>query len=88
MDELVERKLGLDELVEAEMRAEKPKRVSHAKRLQRVRDFQAKDIAALENLVETLLGHLERAIQPDVTDNDRDRYRRMANDIRGHLNNE
>jgi len=33
-----------------------------------------KDIAALERLVATLLTHLERAIEPAVTDQDRARF--------------
>jgi hypothetical protein len=66
----------------------KPKRRSGYER-QKIRNaFLIKDVAALENLVETLLGHLERAIHPDITDNDRNRYRHMVLNIRATLNNE
>ena len=50
--------------------------------------FLTKDVAALENLAGTLLNHLERAIQPDITDHDRNRYRQMVLNIRATLNNE
>jgi hypothetical protein len=45
----------------------------------------AKDVDALEGLVGTLLNQFERAIRPDITDQDRIRYRHMIADIRGHL---
>jgi hypothetical protein len=41
------------------------------------RAYLYKDIAALERRVATLLTHLERAIEPAVTDLDRARFRRF-----------
>jgi hypothetical protein len=38
------------------------------------RGYLYKDIAALERRVATLLTHLERAIEPAVTDHDRARF--------------
>jgi hypothetical protein len=43
----------------------------------------AADIAALERLVSTLLSHLERATQPDFTD--QIRYRAMISEVHGAL---
>jgi C4-type Zn-finger protein len=48
-------------------------------------DDLAKDVTALEGLVERLLNHLDRAARFDMTDQDRERIIRMVNDIRGHL---
>jgi hypothetical protein len=64
---------------------EKPKRLSHAKRLKRHIEYLDKDVVALERHVGTLLNHLERAIAAVVTDQERDRYRSMINEIRGAL---
>lgn len=48
-------------------------------------DDLAKDVTALEGLVERLLNRLDRAARIDMTDQDRERIIRMVNDIRGHL---
>jgi hypothetical protein len=77
------RRYIMDALIEPAI--EKPKRITGYGRMRRRVDFLAKDVTALEGLVETLLKYLERAIGPDLTDQDRDRYRRMMNDIRAHL---
>jgi hypothetical protein len=50
-------------------------------------DLSGEDVAALEGIVERLLNHLDRAARIDMTDEDRNRYRRMVADIRGHLAN-
>jgi hypothetical protein len=64
---------------------EKPRRRTGYERMKIRTEFLTKDVAALEGLVETILKYLERAIGPDITDQDRNRYRCMVNDIRGHL---
>jgi hypothetical protein len=68
-----------------ELAVEKPKRRTHASRLKRRIEYLDSDIAALERLIETLLGHLERAIGPEVTDADRQRYRQMIGEVRVEL---
>jgi len=50
-----------------------------------VADFLAKDVGALERLVGSLLNHLERAIDPNVTDQERAQFHTMINEIRGAL---
>ena len=47
--------------------------------------YLAKDVASLEKLVGTLLGHLERATEPDITDQERACYRAMVKEIRAAL---
>jgi len=49
------------------------------------RDELTKDIAALEGLVGTLLNHLDRAISPDMTEDDRERYRMIVRNTRAAL---
>jgi len=63
----------------------KPKREPHNKRLKRRLAYLAKDIAALERLVWTLLSRLDRALDPDFTDDERTQYRQMVSEIRGEL---
>lgn len=70
----------MDALIE-----KKPKSRSGYTRMKVQREFLFKDIEALETLVGTLLGHLERATQTDLTDPDRIRYRVMVNEIRSAL---
>jgi len=43
------------------------------------------DISTLEKIVGTLLSHLERATQPNITDQERVSIRAMVNEIRGAL---
>jgi hypothetical protein len=43
------------------------------------------EVAQLQTLTETLLGHLEVAIRPGLTDADRIRYRCMIADIREEM---
>jgi hypothetical protein len=50
-------------------------------------DLSAGDVTALERIVDRLLNHLDRAARTDMTDQDRNRYRQMVADIRGHLAN-
>ena len=76
----------MDELIET-LNA-KPKRRSGYERQKLRNAFLTKDVASLENLVETLLGHLERAIHPDITDQDRERYRLIVRNTRAALNSE
>jgi hypothetical protein len=63
----------------------KPKKRGWADRMRRKVDYLSNDIVALEGLVGKLLGHLERATQPDFTDQERVSFRAMVNDIRGAL---
>jgi hypothetical protein len=63
----------------------KPKKRTWSERQKRKISFLAADIVALERLVGTLLSHLERATQPDCTEEERIRYRAMVHDIRGVL---
>ena len=48
-------------------------------------DDLAKDITALEGIVDRLLNHLDRAARIEMTDQDRNRLLRMVHDMRGHL---
>ena len=79
----------LDLLEEQPEETAKPRRISGYDRMKlkvkRVTEMFTKDIAALENLVGTLLNHLEHAIRPDITDADRDRYRQIVRNIRAAL---
>ena len=63
----------------------KPKKRKWAERQRRKIAFLAADVATLEQLVGTLLGHLERATQPDFTDQERVSIRAMVSEIRGAL---
>ena len=56
----------------------------HKRRLAALND----EVVQLQSLADTLLGHLEAAIRPGLTDADRIRYRCMVQDIREELNNE
>ena len=46
------------------------------------------EVEQLQTLAETLLGHLEMAIRPGISDQDRIRYRCMIQDIRDELKDE
>jgi hypothetical protein len=72
----------MDALIEAPA---KPKRITWANRMRKKVAYLSGDITALERLVGTLLGHLERATQPDFTDQECVRIRAMVNDIRAAL---
>jgi hypothetical protein len=63
----------------------KSKREPHNKRLKRRLGYLAGDIAALERLVGTLLNRVERATEPEFTDQERAQYRAMVSDIRKAL---
>jgi hypothetical protein len=64
---------------------EKPKRDSGYTRMRKKADYLAKDVVSLERLVATLLNHLERAIDPAVTDQERTQFHIMINEIRETL---
>ena len=80
MDELI-----LDTQVMDELTAARPKRRSGYTRIKIQREFLFKDIEALERLVGTLLSHLERAIDPNVTDQERVAFQSTINEVRGAL---
>ena len=63
----------------------KPKRLSGYDRQKRKTEYLRKDVAALENLVETLLKHLDTAISCDLTVVDRARLTLMVKEIRSAL---
>jgi hypothetical protein len=60
-------------------------KLSRSQRMQvRVRALHG-EVEQLETLAHTLLGHLEAAIKPGLTDAERIRYRCMINDIQAEL---
>lgn len=68
-----------------ELTIEKPKRRSGYRRIKEQRKYLFDDIAALESLVGTLLGHLDRATQPGITEHERAHLRGVAQEIRAAL---
>ena len=72
-----------DVMVEADQVT--PKKLSRYDRMKRRIGALAAEVESLDKLSRTLLGHLETAIQPDITDADRIRYRCMIEDIREEL---
>lgn len=61
------------------------KKPSRAKRTKRALAALHGEVTELQTLAETLLGHLEAAIRPNITDAARIRYRCMIQDIRQEL---
>lgn len=68
-----------------ELTVMKEKRPSGFARMKIKAGHLANDVAALERLVDQLLKHLARAIDPAVTDQERTRYGNMINEIRATL---
>lgn len=64
------------------------KRPSGYKRMKARADYLVKDVAALEQLVNTLLSHLERATSPDISELERARLCAVASETRAALSDE
>lgn len=64
---------------------EKKPKPSRTERQRRRLRAMHDEVTNLQALAETLIGHLEAAIRPGLTDADRIRYRCMIQDIRKEL---
>jgi hypothetical protein len=66
---------------------DRPRKSTRFDRLKKRIGSLHSEVGELETLAKTLLGHLEQAIRPGITDAERIRYRCMIQDIRETLEN-